>query len=619
MADKELLFNEFQPVTASEWKAKIENDLKGKPFEKLISHPDEGFEIQPFYMREHLPGSEFLQSEPGSFPFLRGKQKNGNTWQVNQDFTINHAEQTRKEALQAIENGADSLNFVFPESTAVSLPVLEQLLHGMEKTVTTLHFRGELPANFPAVLSSLSKKHPGFSDWLQGSVENDPIRNLNLRGRFREKEPFEKLDETFRATAHFPHLRSVTVDGTVFHNAGGTTVSEMAFTLAAGSEYLHQLTDRGADAGIVASKILFRLATGSDYFMEIAKFRAFRYLWAHILKAYGLTDENAAAFVMAENSYRNKTVYDPYVNMLRTTTETMSAILGGADAVTVLPFDAAFETPGETAKRIARNQQLILREESYFDKTADPAAGSYYIENLTANLIEKSWELFLETDEQGGYVEAFKQGFVQQRIEKEAAKKDADIASGKVAVLGVNRFPNIRERQETHLDRSVFETAPARKSSGPRPLRIYRAAALFEKLRYATDLFARTRHRPKVWLFTLGDLAMRRARAQFAENFFGCAGYEIIDHAGFASAEEGIKAAKNDKPDIVVLCSDDHTYETEALTVFEALKHDTIVVLAGYPEPLVPKLKAAGMTHFIHRKSNLLEELRKFNKILRIE
>ena len=609
--EKQQLFAEFPPVTPQQWKEKILQDLKGKPYEKLITRLDEGFEVQPFYQKKDIKALSFLNRMPGRFPYVRGKESGGgNRWRINQNFGVRTVTEANREARKAVENGVDALTFLFDTDFNPGENNLKQLLQGIDLGQVEIHFRKTIP----------SAALPQNPEWkkISGSVENDPLRNLILKGKFEEKEPFVQMAEKVRELGVFPGLKSITVDGTMFHNAGGTTVSEIAFTLAVGSTYLQELTDRGLDAGMLAGKMLFRMATGSDYFMEIAKLRAFRYLWAHILKAYGVPEEKAKATIFTESSYRNKTVYDPYVNMLRTTTETMSAILGGADAVNVLPFDAIFESPSGLARRIAKNQQLILKEESYFDKVADPAAGAYYIENLTTNLIEKSWALFLEIDEKGGFLKAFEKGFVQQRIEKETKQKEEDIARRKVSILGVNQFPNHTEHLSPKLDKKIFEPEPFPENTPVKPLHIKRAAVPFEKLRFAVDRYAQKQRRPQVWLMTLGNLAMRRARAQFAENFFGCAGYEIIDHSGFASAEEGIKAAKKEKPDIVVLCSDDKTYEEVALTVYEALKNETIVVLAGYPEPLADKLKAAGMKYFIHTRSNLLEVLQKFNEILGI-
>jgi methylmalonyl-CoA mutase len=306
----------------------------------------------------------------------------------------------------------------------------------------------------------------------------------------------------------------------------------------------------------------FHFAVGPEYFMEIAKFRAFRFLWAKVVNAYGLNNaDNAATHVHASSSFWNKTVYDPYVNMLRTTTESMSALIAGVDSLTVLPFDATYNTPDDFSERFARNQQLILKEESHFDKVADPAAGSYYVENLTNELIHYAWDLFLETDVQGGYFESFKNGLIQNRIKTEAAGKDRNIALRKHAILGVNQYPNITERLKQLSAQSVlFPEKINEEKAYTEPLTLYRGAMAFEHLRYQTDRYADNNPRPKVWMFTYGNLAMRRARSQFAGNFFGVAGYEIIDNPGFESVAGGIAAARKAKPDVVVLCASDEDF-----------------------------------------------------------
>ncbi len=616
---KEPLFNEFSPVKTEEWLARIQKDLKGADFEKKLVTPlDEGFDIRPFYRKEDLAALDYLQSQPGEFPYVRGKQPAGLSWKVNQDFLVKDPEEANHEAQKAVENGAESLTFAFDKEKAFPGKRLPRLLNGLKPGKTDFYFRHGSPVECITTLKAMAQKEDAWQK-ITGGIDNDPVDRLNRTGTLAHPgKPFSLFLQTAAAALPLTGFRTVSVDGTVFHNAGGTTVSELAFTLAIGSLYMEQLTTAGWDAGKAAGKFFFRLATGSDYFMEIAKYRAFRYLWAQILKAFGVPEKEAIAHILAESSYRNKTVYDPYVNMLRTTTETMSAILGGVDEITVLPFDATFEPPSEMARRIARNQQLILKEESYFDKVADPAAGAYYIENLTDRLIEKSWDLFLQTEDRGGYIRAFQTGFVQQRIEKEAKKKDEDIAHRKISILGVNQFPNISEHK-TEIPGLSFDSHPASlQDTSVKPLHIRRAAFPFEKLRYAVDRHAQKHARPKVWLFTWGNLAMRRARAQFAENFFGCAGYETIDHSGFQSTEEAIRQVKQDKPDIVVLCSDDETYRKEGIAIFNALKNNAIVVLAGFPRPGAETLQAAGMEHFIHAKSNVLETLQKFNALLGI-
>jgi methylmalonyl-CoA mutase len=314
-------------------------------------------------------------------------------------------------------------------------------------------------------------------------------------------------------------------------------------------------------------------------------------------------------FIHCTNSHWNKTVYDPYVNMLRTTTETLSALIAGVDSMAVLPFDAPFEEPTPFAERIARNQQLLLKGVSYIDKVNDPAAGSYYIEELTQHIITASWELFLEIDDQGGYLKAFDNGFITSKIKQESTAKDTAIAQRKRILLGTNQYPNITEHKDDLNERVIH---PSTEETKEEVLVPYRGAMGFEQLRHKTDSYALNKPRPTAWMFTYGNLAMRNARAQFAGNFFGCAGFEIVNNPGFENVDAGIKAARQAKPDIVVICSADDAYVNNALKIFNALKEETIVVLAGYPKDLLDQLTEAGFTNFIHVRSNVLEELKKY-------
>ncbi|MFA7544125.1 MAG: methylmalonyl-CoA mutase family protein, partial [Candidatus Cloacimonadaceae bacterium] len=457
---------------------------------------------------------------------------------------------------------------------------------------------------------------------VQGSINYDPLARLLRRGNWHkdEKTDFETAAALIKAAKKLPHLRVIGVNGHIFTNAGATIVQEMAFSLALGAEYLTKLTDLGLFIGEVSPRLKFNLAVGSNYFMEIAKLRAYRLLWANITNAYGLNDANNGKMNMhITNATYNLSLYDPYVNMLRTTTSSMSAILGGTDSLTVLPFDVPYETPTDFAERIARNQQLVLKEESYFDRVADPAAGSYYVESLTDSLIKAAWDLFLEIQEKGGYLEAVKQGFIQEQIKEAAQKRDMQIASRREIILGTNQHPNAGEQIKQDLPANVFEADDRRSETAiVDTITTYRGAQAFEKLRYQTDVYSRDNKRPLVWMLTYGNLAMRKARAGFASSFFASAGYEIQDNLGFDSIEEGIEAAKTSQAEIVVLCSSDEEYEGNAQKAFEALSANQIVVLAGYPAAQMESLKAAGIQHFIHVKSNLLATLQGFQKALGI-
>jgi len=302
--------------------------------------------------------------------------------------------------------------------------------------------------------------------------------------------------------------------------------------------------------------------------------------------------------------------------MLRTTTEGMSAIIGGIDALTIKPFDYSYKEQNNFSDRIAKNQQLVLKEEAHFDKVIDPAAGSYYIENITEALIDEAWKLFIEVEDKGGYVRAFKEGFIQKKIKTTANKRNIDIALKKKVFLGTNQYPNQNENIINDIDKEKAFQKKEKIGKTAEPLTMYRGAQSFELLRLNTE---QLEQKPKVFLLTYGNLNMRKARASFASNFFACAGYEIIDNFGFETIEEGIKEAKENNADIVVLCSSDDEYKDIVSTTMKSFNDKTEVVLAGYPKEQIKEYQELGLKTFIHIKSNIIETLIDFHKKFNIK
>jgi methylmalonyl-CoA mutase len=624
MEQKKKLFAEFSPISTQSWEEQIIRDLKGADYDKkLIWNSPEGFRVKPYYRSEDLNHIQWLKAFPGEFPFVRGNKASGNNWLVRQDIKVDHIGNANEKALEILMKGVDSLGFELDCKHTYSLNDVESLLKNIRADIAEINFSGTTQhLQLVQIVARLVDKYNRPFDKIFGSVNFDPLLRFSRRGRWYQSEEadMETAALLIKEVQKFPVYRVIGVNGHIFANAGANIVQEMAFTLAAGSEYLTRLTDKGFFIGEVSPHMKFNLAIGSNYFMEVAKIRAYRLLWAKIVNAYGLNDaRNGRMFIHAENSRWNFTLYDPYVNMLRTTTGTMSAILGGVDSFRVMPFDVPYESPTDFAERIARNQQLILKEESYLDRVADPAAGSYYIENLTASLAEEAWKLFLQLQDNGGFVAALRNGSIQKMISESARKRDMNLATRRDILLGINQYPNFSENISADLPISVFEAEDKTMEQAEiETIKTYRGGQAFEAMRYKTDLFSRTAKRPEAWMLTFGNLAMRKARANFACNFFACAGFTVTDNPGFEGIEEGIKAAKQSKPEIVVLCSSDEEYTGNALAAFEALKNDCIVVLAGFPAGLADELKAAGMEHFIHVKSNLLETLQLFQQQLGI-
>lgn len=620
MTEKEQkLFADFAPVTTEEWEAKINADLKGRDYERaLVWKTYEGFNVRPYYRQENLESLKYLDTLPGEFPFVRGNKKTGNDWLIRQNIFISDFETANKKALEILGKGVTSLGFYFSDCENVTKEDLGVLLKDICLEAAEINL---VCPDDSSKCAELFAEYVADGKWANenvlASASIDPIGTFILKGKLA-KDAILKLKLVVEKTKVLPKFRVIGVHGKFFANSGSSIVQELAFSLAQGAEYLTQLTELGMNIDDVAKSIKFNFGVGNNYFMEIAKLRAARLLWAQVVKAYGPESDCSAKLIAhSETNRYNLTVYDPHVNMLRTQTEAMSAALGGAHSITVLPFNAIYETPTEFSERIARNQQILLKEESYLDKVSDPGAGSYYIENLTDSLVKQAWSLFLTVQEKGGFVAAFREGFIQKEITEMAAKRNLNIALRRENLLGTNQFPNFTEKITTKLDSSIFEPVDlTRKDAEVETLKPYRGAQAFETLRYSTDIYSKTNKLPVVFMLTIGNLTFRKARAQFSCNFFAVAGFTVIDNNGFKTIEEGIAAAKAANADIIVLCSSDEEYAELAPKAAELVENE-ILVIAGAPA-CADELKEKGIKNFIHVKSNILEELEGYQSKLGI-
>lgn len=623
---REKLFTDFPPVTTREWMDVVTKDLKGADFQKrLVWKTNEGFHVNPFYRAEDVEGNPALDNLPGVFPYVRGTKKE-NVWYVRQNIDVVDFATANKKAVALQERGVTSLGFHLPKNE-LSAENLAVLLNGIAPDKVEL--------NFSTCISRTIELARLVVDYVKGcnldpmkcfgSIEFDPFRKILKKG-IDEPAWVEKAVEMVQITAPLPRYKAINVTGSRMNDAGAFAYQELGYSLSYGNQVLSKLIESGIDPSLAAKKIKFDLGVGSNYFMEIAKFRAARWLWAEIVNAYrppcphdcdnkapdGTCRCAAKMNIHAITSRFNQSLYDPYVNLLRTQTEAMSATIGAVDSLTVRPFDQAFETPTAFAERIAVNQQLLLREESHFDKVTDPSSGSYYIETLTVSLAEQAWKLFLETVENGFY-EALKAGNVQDAINASAASRFNAAASRREILLGTNQYPNAREVMAEKMEEKDKHGCGCNHQQENTPLKKLNTGRLadpFNELRLATEQSGKT---PKVFMLTIGNLAMRLARSQFSGNFFACAGYELIDNLGFKTVAEGVQAARDKNADVVVLCSSDDEYVTYAPEAFDLLKDGSeLFVVAGAPA-CMDDLKAHGIEHFIHVRSNVLETLQMFN------
>ncbi len=618
---KRKLFEEFPPVSVEQWEEAIKQDLKGADYEKkLIWKTDEGFSVKPYYTAEDIKNLSNVNYRVGEFPFVRGTKIGHNSWEIQQDIVVYDIKEANQHALEALERGATAICFVTNRKID-SKDKLIQLLNGIYIQCIDLSFIAcsDAPDIFEWLTQLFNEKGINGPN-ARGSFNYNPIGVLTTTGNWitDENADIEAARSYIeKARQLLPNYRVLLANGSIIREAGSSIVQEVAFTLSMANEYLARLIDKGLTVDEVAPRIQFNVSIGSNYFFEIAKIRALRMLWAKIVEAYKPASLNSAkAYVHATTAFYNLTLYDPYVNMLRVTTESMSAVIGGVDSLSVRPFNIPYQKPNQFSYRIARNTQIILKEEAYFDKVSDPSAGSYYVESLTASIANEAWKLFLQVENEGGYIQALKRGWIQEKIENSAQKIYSDVAARKQTVLGTNQYPNFNETMNDQIDFEVYTQQPVL-SDKPivKPLKRIRISSEIEQLRLKTEQSGK---RPKVFMLTIGNLAMRLARAQFSCNFFAVAGFEVIDNNGFATIDEGVKAALKANADIVVLCSSDEEYATYAPEAFRALDNKAIFVVAGAPA-CMDELKAQGIINFISIRSNVLETLSYYQQLLQIQ
>lgn len=609
--NKEKLFDQFPPVSYQEWRAKVETDLKGADFnKKLVWRTNEGFNVEPVYRAEDIADLKTTDSLPGQYPYVRGTRTD-NDWLTRQDIVADTAEEANAIALDVLNKGVNSLGFKVKDPADVAVLLKDITLSAVEINLNTC------PRNAVAVAEELVKlvKAEGCEETFKGSVNYDPLRRQFRHG----VEGVDVAEITATAcklldvVAPVRGIRCLAVNSEILANGGAYIYEELGYALAWGTAWLTALTEAGRSINEVANRVKFNMCVSSNFFMEIAKFRAARMLWAQIVEQYKPECDCAAKMMVCASTSRfNQTIYDAHVNLLRSQTETFSACVAGVDSIVVTPFDVAYKKPDAFSERIARNQQFLLKEESHMDKVVDPAGGSYYVEHLTVAIAEQAWKLFLSVEENGGFFAAVGEGSVQRAVNEACAKRHTDVARRKEVLLGTNQFPNINEKAADKIEISEGCHCGCSTEKGPNALTMKRAATDFETLRLATEAAAK---RPKVFMLTIGNLAMRLARAQFSTNFFGCAGYEIIDNLGFNTVEEGVDAALAQGADVVVLCSSDDEYATLAPEAFKYLDGRAEFVVAGNPA-CTDDLKAVGIKDFVHVRCNVLETLQDFNSRL---
>lgn len=604
----------FPQPTEEQWRKLVDRALKGASFETLVSKTYDGVALKPLYDRAAAFSARALRKNPGR-------------WAILARVDLADPEAANRLALQDLEGGADGLHLVFAGSTG---SYGGGLLDDSEETIAhaladvrldygipvTIDYSPRAPNAAQALIRFVDSHHiePSIA---RVSLGYDPL-GAQARHGFAPA-PWAETAKTFAqsvtsaAKAGFVYATAV-ADSRAVHAAGGTETQELAFALAAAVAYLRALTDGGLDIDTARSLIAFRFAADADEFAGVAKFRAARRLWARVEEACGLTPKPALVF--AESAWRMMSRRDPWNNILRGTLAAFSAAIGGADAISVLPFTQALGAADDFARRLARDTQLVLQDEAHIDVVDDPTSGAGGFETLTDALCERAWTAFQEIEAEGGLPRALEKGSFQRRVSDAASLRAKNVARGSDKIIGANEFPDIQEKSLDVLApfdgaRQIVEApAGALKSA---PLSPRRLSEPFERLREESDAhLAATGRRPKVFLANLGSVAAFTARANFAKNFFEAGGVEAVFGPESESSSEIVGAFRESGAKLACLCSSDRIYGDAAEPVALALKGaGAKLYLAGRPGELEERLRHAGVAEFIYAGCDMFEVLQR--------
>jgi methylmalonyl-CoA mutase len=580
--DSDHLLQEFPPVSTEAWEKVIRHDLKGADYaNKLIWHTAEGIAVKPYYRAEDIADLEYTDAIPGAFPYVRGTHSTGD-WRIREEIDATDPEEANRAAHNAVLAGAGEI--AFRNANFANALDLELFLANLD----------EIPLHFEKAGEQQLRL---LMERLKGRQRLSPIST--------GWNPLTNLDFAAEVIAAAPHaLVPFTIHGEDFEESGATVVEEVGFMLAAAIDYLAGMQNRNIDVDRAAASITFSFSIGANYFFQIAKLRAFRMMWAQAVENFGGMRESSKARIHAHTSHWNKTIYDPHVNILRGTTEAMSAVFGGADSITVAPFDECYKAPDEASRRLARNTQIILKQEALLSCVADPGAGSYCLEVLTDCIAREGWKIMQDIEVAGGYGKALSNGIIAQALEKSMAAREEAVSSRRRIFTGTSQHASLTEKALDRIDFSLIFNKR-------------RGARMYEQLRLRTELHvAQGGKNPRVLLAEIGDARMRLTRSNFAANFFACAGFDLVARR-FSNAE---RIAASDA-DLIVLCSSNEEYlalATEVLSRLKSLKHEIPVIIAGYPDS-AEQLHAAGIADFIHLRSNPIEFLTRWQQRLGIK
>jgi methylmalonyl-CoA mutase len=611
----------FEPATRVQWLDLVAKVLKGSDFEKrLVARTADGLRIEPLYTRENaLP--EAQQAVPGAAPLTRGTHavQAGGRWEVRQLHIEPDPERANTAILEDLDGGVSSLIVQIAAPGWSGLPyegdAIERALEGVMLEACPVHLRaGEYTFDAAGCLLALWRKRGLAEAARHGGLAADPLGTLAATGALYHSIP-KSLEMAARLAADsmaMEHVTALQADGRVYHNAGATEAQELAAMLATLVAYLRAMEAAGLGPDKALPKVAVTLALDADQFLGIAKLRAARRLVWRVAEACGAGDAASRVHFAAETSQRMLARRDPWVNMLRTTMACAAGAMGGADSITVLPYTWAMGRPDAFARRIARNTQLVLMEESGLGRVVDPAGGSWTVEKLTKDLADRAWHILQDIERKGGMGEALTSGFIQDEIARAAEARARLVATGGMQLTGTSAFPQLGADGITVEPWPTQVLSADLKGTRVRPLPMQRLSEPFEALRDAADAFAkRTGSAPRVFLASMGPLAEHGTRSTWARNFLAAGGIDVTDNDGFATAQDAVGAFAQSGLSVACIAASDQRYAELAEATVRALKAAGArwVLVAGRPGDVRIRLETAGVDSFIHAGCDMLAVL----------
>lgn len=670
--DKDLHLTKIFPYPSFEdWKTEAEKLLKGAPFDKIMkTNTCEGISLNAIYNEEDIQNIPYLDSKPGFFPFVRGTsvaKKVVQGWDVQQELDVKSIEEWNQILLKDLYKGQNSFRLKLDRASALGKKITE--------ASDSDFYNNGLPvynySDFSKALKDISLENISFDieagcsvlpvylmlkkfctdnninpQSLKGSVAGDFVKHLVEDGTLpgSMKQLLDELAEVTKAVvAENSGLKTILIDLSVWNESGSSAVDDLAIMVATVSFYASEMLERGLDINAIFSKMTFIFSVNTNLFMEISKLRAARYIFAKLAEAYGVSEENAKMRMHVKTSIYTKTVFDPWVNILRTSTEAFSAVVGGCDSLNVTPFDCIIGQSDEFSRRIARNQQIILLEEAHLNAVNDPAGGSYFVEALTYELIKKSWNYFLEIEEKGGIIQGLQSGSIQDKVNQSHQIRINSAETRKDVIVGTSTFANLQEKKIEKENLKIIKPVSLGNVNEKLSLEINqlidkidkmsidnfvsalretqdilkivsmpkrRLAETFEDLRNKIE---KIQPRPEVFVANIGKTVKNKPRVDFALGFFEPAGFNCSTNDGFDTVEEALATVLNSQAKVIVLSSTDDKYP-EVVPVFaQRLKEeapDKVLVLAGYPKEHIESFTNAGVDFFVYMRLNVVQTIK---------